>query len=332
MAEIDLSKDWEAETRLIGDSIKQIVYGFLKKDGVVVGLSGGVDSSVTAALCVKALGPDKVMGVLLPEKESSKESVVLAKEIADKLGISIVKQDISKPLEQLGAYQKIEEICKKNYPPFNESLTYKIGLPGNLLDNRALNFYSLTIEDPRDGSELFKKRLSFADYKALQAALSTKLRMRMIHLYFFAETINDAVAGTTNRTEFELGNFCKYGDGGIDFEVISHLYKLQVYELAKFLDIPEAICIRAPSPDTCSAYVTDEEFFFSLPFSILDRLLFAFSNGLSAEETALSLGLEDKQVAGAFSNFRIKKSNTMHLKVLPPVCGEIVEAFQPVSI
>ncbi|MCR4441815.1 MAG: NAD(+) synthase [Peptococcaceae bacterium] len=314
-------KDWAVECQKICDSIRQIVYEFLKRDGVVIGLSGGIDSSVTAALCVRALGKDKVLGVVLPEKESSKESEPYAVKLAETLGINYVKKDITPILEQFGVYEKIEEIVKKYHPGFNESFKYKIVLPG-MLDKSILNLYSLSVVDS-SGNEVLRKKLPFHDYKAFQAALSIKLRVRMINLYYYSEKNNMAVAGTTNRSEFDLGNFCKYGDGGIDFEVISHLYKTQVYDLAKYLKIPEEIQQRTPSPDTCSAYVSDEEFFFSLPFDILDRLLYAHAKNFSAAKTAKIVGMEEKQVAAIFANFQNKKNNTMHIKMLPPACGSM---------
>jgi NAD+ synthase len=322
MEKINLLVDVELEAKNICNAISEVVHKFFKRDGVVVGLSGGIDSSLTAALCVRALGRENVLGVLLPERESSPDSAKFGKMIAEELGIRYTLKDITPVVEQIGSYSDIKDIVKKYYPAFHSDYKYKIVLP-NMMNNSVLNIYALCIEDDK-GNEIVRKTLQFNDYKAFQAALSVKLRARMIHLYYYAEKNNYIVAGTTNRTEFDLGNFCKYGDGGIDFETISHLYKTQVYQMSEHLKIPEPIIKRLPSPDTCSAFVSDEEFYFSLPFDILDKLLFAFNNSISVSKTSIFLNLDENRVKKIFSNFNSKIKNTQLLKQLPPVCGSIL--------
>jgi len=313
--------DWKHEVELIYKNLNKNVFDYLKKDGVVIGLSGGIDSSVTAALCVKALGKDKVYGVLLPEQESNSNSVKFGKLIAEHLGINYEIKNISSSLEAFGVYDTLTRVIKKNFEKYTPAIhTYKISLPQNLLESNILNLYSLIVED-KEGNILYKSRLSFSDYKLFQAALSIKLRTRMVNLYFCAEQRNFAVLGTTNRSEFDLGNFCKFGDGGVDAEVISHLYKTEVYQLAKYLNIPLEIQQRKPSPDICSGYVTDQEFFFSLPFDILDSLLYYFNKEETTKKVAEKLQMDIEIVERVFNNFKGKQNNTKHLKMLPPVCG-----------
>lgn len=316
--------DVEKEVERITGNIARILNSKFKKDGVVIGLSGGIDSSVTTALLVKALGSDKVLGVALPEKESSKDSIILAEKLANQLKIDLIKEDITERISSFGVYSKILSILKSYYPDFSHDLhSYKIVLPQQLLKGQ-LNLYSLVIED-KNGSQIFKERLSINDYRDFRAALSIKLRVRMISLYYHAERMNRIVAGTTNRSEYELGNFCKYGDGGIDFEVISHLYKTQVYKIAGALDIPQTIIDRAPSPDIFSAFVSDSEFFFSLPFEILDVLLYAHRNGVSVKEIVENIPVNEEQVKRVFTDFERKKQFSETLRELPPVCETILK-------
>ncbi|WP_172674772.1 NAD(+) synthase [Cellulosilyticum ruminicola] len=318
---IEFKKHMREETERLCSRIKTVTTQLLKKDGVVVGLSGGIDSALTATLCVKALGKDKVLGVILPEKDSSPESKKLAADLAEKLGIKYVVNEITPTLEGLNIYNSILEVIRKYYPDFTEDMKYKIILPNKLLTKRMLNLYALVIEDS-EGKEICRKRLGYYDYKKISAALSVKLRIRMVNLYYQAESVNYAVAGTTNRSEYELGNFCKYGDGGVDFEVIAHLYKTEVYQMSKYNEIDQRIIDRPPSPDTCSAFVTDEDFFFSLPLELLDKLLYAY-NHYSVEETAQILELEVAQVESIFKDFTNKKNNTNYLKEMPIACIEI---------
>jgi NAD+ synthase len=293
----------------------QILEGF-KKEGAVVGLSGGIDSALTASLCVKALGKEKVLGVILPEKESNPKSLPYAKKLADKLQIETEIVDITPVLESLGAYGKRDQIIRKIFPEYGESHKSKIGLPQNLLDKDRFNVFLLKIED-KDG-EKKQARLSKYDLLGIVAATDMKQRTRMTNLYYFAERNNYSVVGTTNKSEVEQGFYVKYGDGGVDIEPIAHLYKTQVYQLAEYLEVPEEIIKRAPSPDTFSWEVSDQEFYFCLPYDTLDLLLYAWGNDVPPHQVSRTLGLTEKQIERVFRDFESKKKATAHLGILPP--------------
>lgn len=310
-----LDIDPNAERGRIGAFLRASL-GSLRRDGAVVGLSGGIDSAVTVALCVEALGQGKVVGLILPERESDPASAELAQRHADKLGIRCERLDITPVLEALGAYMKRDEAVRSLYPEFRTDDKIKISLPPDLLGRDALNVYTLSIY--RGSDLVFKSRLRKADLNAIVAATNTKQRTRMLYLYHRAEKNNYLVCGTTNRTELIQGFFVKYGDGGVDIEPIAHLFKTQVYELAAALAVPEEIIRRLPSADTFSQTVSDEEFYFRLPYDRLDPLLWAWERKIAPAETAAGLGLGEDQVKRAFRDFDSKSRAARHLLMMPP--------------
>jgi NAD+ synthase len=305
------------ETKRISSFIKETILKNMHKRGAVIGLSGGIDSALSAALCVKALGSEKVFGIILPEKDSSNESEEYALLLAEQLGIKTKKIDITPSLERFGVYEKRDRVVGKIFPDFDPSTwLYKIVLPKNLLEKDQLNLFSLVVQLP-DGSEK-KKRLSVQDYLQIVASTNIKQRTRMVFLYYFAEKHNYAVAGTTNRTEVRQGFFVKYGDGGVDIEPLAHLYKIQLYMLAEYLDIPKEIRERSPSPDTYSAEVSDTEFYFSIPFDILDPFLWADENNIPEARICEVLALTDKQYKRLKRNIDSKAAATWHYLQTPP--------------
>ena len=307
--------DPEKETEKLSDFIRQQAFS-MRREGAVVGLSGGVDSAVSAELCVRALGKDKVLGLILPEKESNPISKPFALEQVRKMGIKYETIDITPTLEVFGTYEKREAILKEIFPGYDPQSRIKITLPADLLSRDALNFFTLIIDD---GSGHVKSvRLNKKALNGIVAATNTKHRTRMLHLYYQAEKLNYFVCGTTNRTEALQGFFVKYGDGGVDIEPLEHLYKMQVFQLAGYLGVIEKIIKRIPSPDTFSFVVSDEEFYFRMPYNILDLLLWAWENNVQVEEAAKVMDLTIEQVKRAFRDFLAKHTATRHLTRMPP--------------
>jgi NAD+ synthase len=310
-----LNIDCEMEAKRIYAFIRQQV-SLQKREGAVVGISGGIDSALTAVLCVNALGRNKVLGLILPEKESNSISAEYASRYATKLGINTITVDITPVLYSLGTYQKRDGVIKEIFPEYTSGYKSKITLPSDLLARDAFNFFSLKIDDGQGSVK--SARLTNRGVQAIVAATNMKQRTRMVHLYYYAEINNYLVCGTTNRSECIQGFFVKYGDGGVDIEPLSHLYKTQVYQLSKYLGVTSEILTREPSPDTYSFSQSDEEFYFRLPYEILDLLLYAWENHISINEVCRVMSLTEIQVKRAFRDFTAKARATGYLHVMPP--------------
>jgi len=287
----------------------------LRRKGAVIGISGGIDSAVCAALCIKALGKDRVLGLILPERESNPISSQYAKSLAQENDIRTLTIDITPSVECFGAYEKRNEAIKELFPEYNDQYKSKITLPAELLTRDSYNFFRLTIED-NEGNEK-SKRLSNEYFQRIIAATNIKQRTRMIYLYYFAEVNDYFVCGTTNRNETIQGFFVKYGDGGVDIEPIASLYKTQIYQLANYLQISKEIITRAPSPDTYSFAVSDEEFYFRIPYDKLDLLLYAWERNIPSTQVCEVMNLTESQVRRAFRDFNSKYKATDHLRRLP---------------
>ncbi|MBN1872929.1 MAG: NAD(+) synthase [Anaerolineae bacterium] len=300
---------------LLVNNLRRDIRQTLHRSGAIVGISGGVDSSVVLELCARALGPAHVVGVMMPEKDSSRDSLILARKLANHLGIETVVEDMTGPLVGLGCYARRDEAIQRVFPEYDPSYKAKISLPPNVLDSDALNFFSLTIITP-EGEEK-TKRLNLRDYLQIVAASNFKQRSRMAMLYYHAELRNYVVVGTPNKNEHDQGFFVKWGDGGYDVAPIRHLFKTQVYQLAAYLDIPLEIQQATPTTDTYSAHSSQEEFFFRLPFEVMDLLMYAQEHQVSIPQVVEVMGLSKEQVQRAFDDFRRKQRTTAYLRTLP---------------
>ncbi len=267
-------------------------------------------------MSARAFGPEKVLGVIMPEKDSSPESEQLARELTAKFGVRVIKEDITPALGGFGCYNRRDEAVKNVFPEYNP-VTYKmkIGIRQSGLSNNLPPVFSLTIID-KDGKQK-DQILPVKEYLKIVAASNFKQRTRMSTLYFHAEALHYAVIGTPNKHEQEQGFFVKYGDGGADIMPIGNLYKTQVYQFAEYLGVPHGIIERTPTTDTYSAEQTQEEFFFQLPFGVMDRFWYGFEHGYSPEEVAEVMGEPAEKVASLFSNFERKKKTTEYLRMSP---------------
>ena len=299
--------------------INETVRNQFKKDGIVIGVSGGVDSAVVAALAVDALGPDRVYGLILPEKESSPSSRELGIDLCKALKIRYEEVPITPMLESFTIYAKKEALIRELFPHYDPAIhTTSLSRPPMIAAEKVLNIPSLILL--KDRQAISTKRLSASQFLYVLSLQNVKQRTRMIVEYMQAEKMNYAVCGTTNKTELLTGFFVKYGDGGVDLEPIANCYKLQVYKLAELLSIDKRIISRAPSPDTWSHFTTDEEVSLRIPYDILDQLLYAEENHLPLEIIQNSTKLDKLQIEWANKHIVSLKNAARVLQLSPPIC------------
>ena len=310
-----LELDAVAESERLIKQLDEIVHHTLRRQGAVVGISGGIDSSVVLALCAKSFGPEHTRGILLPESESSDDSARLAQQLAEQLHVPILTENISSVLQGFGCYQRRDEAIRRVIPEYETGWSAKIVLAGNLLEQPTLNVFRLIVTSP-NGIE-FSKRLPAQEFAQIVAASNFKQRSRMSMLYYHAEQLNYAVIGTANKNEHALGFFVKYGDGGVDVQPIAHLYKTQVYQLARVLAIPEEIQRRTPTTDTYPGGSSQEEFFYRVPFETLDAVWLGFEAGLAHAEIAQALSLTIEQVDRIINDIVGKQRATAYLRRHP---------------
>ncbi len=314
------SKDvLQIDTKKVADDIaaklRDVVVDVVKRRGVVVGLSGGIDSSATAGLAVRAFGKERVVGLLMCEDDSAEETLGISQEVASALGIETVNENITPILQGARCYERRDDAIRKVIPSYGPGWKSKIVLP-NVLESEAMRFYSIVARSPE--GETLKMRLPTEAYLTIVAATNFKQRTRTMLEYFHADRLNYAVAGTPNRLEYDQGFFVKGGDGLADVKPIAHLYKQQVYAIAAETGVPEVVLKRRPTTDTYSLPQSQDEFYFSLPYEKMDLALWAKNNGVTPAECGKVLDLSPEQVERVYRDIEQKRRSTrpLHLKAL----------------
>ena len=314
-----LDIDCAAETERIAGVLRRYLTDFRRK-GFVVALSGGIDSSVTAALCVRAVGPGRVFGLHMPERASAPETLRLSRAVSDAFGFDSTVEEIADTLEAVGCYRRYDEAVRRVVPDYGPGWKSKIVLPSVTQDD-SLRIYSLVVEDP-DGVR-GRHRLSSDAYLGVLAATNFKQRVRKMLEYHHADRLNYATTGTPNRLEYDQGFFVKLGDGAADVKPIAHLYKTQVYALAEHLGVPEEIQTRPSTTDTYTLEQSQEEFYFSLPHHLMDLCLYAYDHDVPLPELAAAVDLDVASVERVLRDIEQKRRTTRYLHE-PPVLVEAI--------
>lgn len=313
-----LDIDMDAEVKKISQRLREILSGTLRRRGLVVAISGGIDSSVSTALCVRAVGKDRVYGLLLPELDSAAESTSRGEMLARHVGIEYEEFNIAPTLEAIGCYEQRDNAIRSVFPDYGQGWANKIVIKGGL--EGRLNHFVLVVRRP-DG-EMLEERLPLKQYLTIVAATNFKQRIRKTIEYFHADRLNYAVVGTPNRLEFDQGFFVKNGDGSADVKPIAHLYKSQVYALARHMGLPDEICDATPTTDTYSLEQGQDEFYFALPYEKMDLALYALNNDHSAAELAEALGIDEEHAEFVYQDIQKKRATTAYLHA----AGVLVDA------
>ena len=320
MAQAELSPDTlrldaERTVEEISERMREVIYKDLRRRGAVIGLSGGVDSSLVAHLCAHAFGPERVLGVLMPEGESAPDTLDLSQVAADAAGVETVVEDITHLLEAAGCYERRDAAIRTVMPEYAEGWKAKIVLP-SLLGNARYSLFTVVAESPE--GERREARLTATAYREVVAATNFKQRVRKMLEYHHADRLDYAVVGTPNRLEYDQGFFVKNGDGSADVKPIAHLYKTQVYQLSEHMGVPAVIRERPPTTDTYALEQSQEEFYFSVPFDKLDLCLYALNEGLPVEAAAAATGLDTEVVERVFEDIERKRRAAEYL-LAPPI-------------
>lgn len=310
-----LKLDEAAEIAKITERVRELLRNHLRRRGLIVAISGGIDSAVCAALAVRAIGADRVFGLLLPERDSAPESTMRGRQMVEHLNIAYEQFDIAPVLEALGCYRWRDEAIRAIFPDYGSGWKNKIAIAGG--QDGSFNYFNLVVQSPT--GEIFESRLDLKNYLQVVAATNFKQRVRKTLEYFHADRLNYAVVGTPNRLEYDQGFFVKNGDGAADLKLIAHLYKTQVYDLARYLKLPQEICNAEPTTDTYSMTQSQDEFYFALPYEKMDVALLSYNSQQPASTLAAELNISLEQAESIYRDIETKRKTTsvLHWPAIP---------------
>lgn len=315
-----LKIDPEAEVKRILAATKELTNYRLARRGAVVATSGGIDSSVTVRIFAEALGAENVIGLMMPEKESSEQTRRLSRLACESAGVRAIEEDITPILEGAGCYRRRDEAVKTIFPNYGPGWRCKIVTPP-VLTGDGDGIFTIVAGGPNGEQEEIEPPIEVL--RQVVAASNFKQRARKMMEYHYADLHNYAVGGTSNRMETELGFFVKLGDGSGDVKPIAHLYKSQIYQVAEYLGLPDELLTVAPTPDTYPLEHDAEEFFFALPLETLDVCVYCRNNGYTAEQAAEFAGVTVEQARAAYADIAAKRAGAEYLRAAPLYVQEL---------
>jgi NAD+ synthase len=268
------------------------------RDGGVIGISGGIDSALSAFLAVKAVGNKNVLAFFMPERDSSSQSGKSAKLIADTLNINFKRIDLTDVLDKIGVYKLVPS---PRFIPRRIQEKYVLSKYKKFQDENETTF----LKSLKGGEGIDELKRGIAYHRI-------KHRLRMVMWYYYAELYNYLVIGCCNKTEKLTGYFVKYGDSGSDIDPIAALYKTQVKELARFIGVPEQIIEKSPSPDLMPG-MTDE-FALQMKYENLDMILYGFEHKIPEAEIEKEAGVTPKDINYVKQLMDLSR----HMRELPP--------------
>jgi NAD+ synthase len=316
-----LKLDEQAEIAAIAERLRSTVAQSLKRRGLVVAISGGIDSSCCLGLAVRALGPERVVALIMPEQDSSDFSARRANVLASHLGVEVITQNIAPTLEAIGCYKWRDDAIRRVIPEYGTGWKMKIVISGGL--SGQFNHFRIVAQSPQ-GAQV-DERLPLKEYLQIVAATNFKQRIRKTLDYFHADRLNYAVVGTPNRLEYDQGFFVKNGDGSADVKPIAHLYKTQVYALARAMGFPDDVVEAEPTTDTYSLPQGQDEFYFALPYRQMDLALWCLNHDVPAEQLAPALGISVQQAGWVYDDIRAKRRTTRYMHLPPQLLFDVPE-------